>query len=294
MVLHPSGTVGFPPGDSIKATQLSIVRSEMQSELPLWSSGLESLGYSDPFPKFSRRSPSSYDQMDEDQDFTVRPGLELDGTEEEKGWKFYIGSICNRRTTNDIVSDMWRQGEKGWTKDIPDLLRKTMDAERVVTSWYEPTSPEFPEHDNEMSPTFANSSKRYQISLAGIQTQKDQTQKDNPDLRFFFRGRYHMALERIYRPAFYLAMHFQGMPTFIRKNNQMWAEVFHLAQKAIDNCVTLIPSYWYQFRHEWIWNVVRASFACAVHILGAVLYQLEACRDPARGRYVYRRIGLLW
>jgi hypothetical protein len=32
-----------------------------------------------------------------------------------------------------------------------------MDAERVVTSWYEPTSPEFPEHDNEMSPTFANS-----------------------------------------------------------------------------------------------------------------------------------------
>jgi hypothetical protein len=90
-----------------------------------------------------------------------------------------------------------------------------------------------------------------------------------------------MALERIYRPAFYLAMHLQGMPTFIRKNNQMWAEVFHLAQKAIDNCVTLIPSYWYQFRHEWIWNVVRASFACAVHILGAVLYQLEACRDPS-------------
>lgn len=118
----------------------------MQSELPLWSSGLESLGYSDPFPKFSRRSPSSYDQMDEDQDFAVRPGFELDGTEEEKGWKFYIGSICNRRTTNDIVSDMWRQGEKGWTKDIPDLLRKTMDAERVVTSWYEPPAPKSPEH----------------------------------------------------------------------------------------------------------------------------------------------------
>lgn len=115
--------------------------SEMQSELPLWSSGLESLGYSDPFPKFSHRSPSSYDQMEEDEDFAVRPGFELDGTEEEKGWKFYIGSICNRRTTNDIVSDMWRQGEKGWTKDIPDLLRKTMDAERVVTSWYEPRAP---------------------------------------------------------------------------------------------------------------------------------------------------------
>lgn len=86
--------------------------------------------------------------MEEDQDFGVRPGFELDGTEEEKGWKFYIGSICNRRTTNDIVSDMWRQGEKGWTKDIPDLLRKTMDAERVVTSWYEPrATPRSPKHN---------------------------------------------------------------------------------------------------------------------------------------------------
>jgi hypothetical protein len=75
-------------------------------------------------------------------------------------------------------------------------------------------------------------------------------------------------------------MHYKGMPTFIKNNHQVWVEVFDLAQKAIDNCVILIPSYWYQFRHEWIWNVVRASFACAVHILGAVLYQVEASRDP--------------
>ncbi|KAJ5793485.1 hypothetical protein N7457_000084 [Penicillium paradoxum] len=224
---------------------------EMQSELPLWSSGLETLGYSDPFPKFSRRSPTSYDQMEEDRDFSVRPGLELDGTEEERGWRFYIGSICNRRTTNDLVSDMWRHGEKGWTQDIPDLLRRTMGAENVVTSWY-------------------------QISIAGVQSQKD-----NPDLEFFIRGRYRMALERIYRPAFYLAMHFQSMPTFIKNNHRMWVEIFGLTQKAIDNCVELIPNYWYQFRHEWIWNVVRASFACALHILGAVLYQLEASRDPS-------------
>ncbi|KAJ5519596.1 Kae1-associated kinase Bud32 [Penicillium fimorum] len=225
---------------------------EMQSELPLWNSGLESMGYSDPFPKFpSRNSSSSYDHMDEDQDFSIRPGFELNGTEEERGWKFYIGSICNRRTTNEIVSDMWRQGEKGWTKDIPHLLRKTLSAENVVTSWY-------------------------QISIAGIQSTQD-----NPDLRFFFRGRYHMALERIYRPAFYLAMHYKGMPTFIKNNHQVWVEVFDLAQKAVDNCVILIPSYWYQFRHEWIWNVVRASFACAVHILGAVLYQVEASRDSS-------------
>ncbi|KAJ6018681.1 hypothetical protein N7522_000748 [Penicillium canescens] len=222
---------------------------EMQSELPLWSSGLESLGYSDPFPKFSRKTPPSFDQMqDGSQDFSVKPGFELSGTEEEKGWKFYIGSICNRRTTNDLLADMWRQGEKGWTKDIPDLLKRSAAAENVVTSWY-------------------------QISIAGIQSPKD-----NPDLMFFFRGRFHMALERIYRPAFYLAMHFQTMPTFIKRDNQLWLQVFDLAQKAVDNCVQLIPNYYYQFRHEWIWNVIRASFSCALHIIGVVLYQLEASR----------------
>jgi hypothetical protein len=94
-----------------------------------------------------------------------------------------------------------------------------------------------------------------------------------------------MALERIYRPAFYLAMHFQGMPTFIKNNHQMWSEVFGLAQKAIDNCVRLIPNYWHQFRHEWIWNVIRASFACALHVIGAVLYQLEAVRMPGMWQF---------
>ncbi|KAJ5561317.1 transcriptional regulator family: Fungal Specific TF [Penicillium sp. DV-2018c] len=227
------------------------VEHEMQAELPLWGSGLESLGYSDPFPKFNRRTaPASYDEMEEDQDFSVKPAFELDGTEEEKGWKFYIASICNRRTINDLTCDMWRQGEKAWAKDIPGLLHKVLGAEDVITSWY-------------------------RISLAGIMSQKD-----NPDLRFFFRGRYHMALERIYRPAFYMAMHFQSMPTFIKNNHQVWAEVFELSQKAIDNCVLLIPNYFYQFRHEWLWNVVRASFACALHIIAAVLYQLEASRDP--------------
>lgn len=139
LVSKQNSTLSNSPWDGHRLTFL--LNSEMQSELPLWSSGLEGLGYSDPFPKFSRRSPTyDHDQMEDDQDFSVNPVFELDGTEEEKGWKFYIGSICNRRTTNDLVSDMWRQGEKGWTKDIPDLLKKTLGAEHVVSSWYEPPS----------------------------------------------------------------------------------------------------------------------------------------------------------
>lgn len=105
-----------------------------------------------------------------------------------------------------------------------------------------------------------------------------QSQGDNPDLRFFFYGRCRMALERIYRPTFYLAMHYQSMPSFIQNQHKMWTEVFTLAQKSIDNCAALIPNYWYQFRHEWIWSVMRSSFCCALHIIAAVLYQLDAMR----------------
>lgn len=106
----------------------------MQGELPLWSSGLESLGYSDPFPKFSRKVPTPYNGNDPEW-FAATSGFELDGSEEERGWKFYIGSICNRRTTNDLLADMWRQGERGWTQDIPGLVKRTEAAENVVESW---------------------------------------------------------------------------------------------------------------------------------------------------------------
>lgn len=98
---------------------------------------------------------------------------------------------------------------------------------------------------------------------------------------FFFRGRYLMASERIYRPNFYLAMHFQSMPTFIRNKHEMWQEVFEFTQKTINNCVEVIPNYLYQFRHEWLWNVIRASFCCALHIIAAVLYQLDAVKNSS-------------
>lgn len=111
--------------------------------------------------------------------------------------------------------------------------------------------------------------------MAGIQSKEG-----NSDLKFFFRGRYVMASERIYRPNFYLAMHYHTMPAFIRNKHEMWREVFEFAQKAIDGCVEVIPNYWWQFRHEWIWNVIRASFCCALHIIAAVLYQLEAVKTP--------------
>lgn len=128
-VLKPSCQAGLP---------LTMHNSEMQSELPLWSSGLESLGYADPFPKYPKTTFSSPDQMEDDDESIVKPQLELSGTDEEKGWRFYIGSICNRRTVNDMLEDMWRCGEQAWISNVNGIVEKTSEAEKVLHSWCVP------------------------------------------------------------------------------------------------------------------------------------------------------------
>jgi hypothetical protein len=109
----------------------------MQSELPLWSSGLESLKYADPFPKFPKAGTNSPDKMEDDEQLTQ----EISGTDEEKGWRFYIGSICNRRTVNDMLEDMWRRGEQAWVTDVAGIVEKTSQAEKVLFHWYVSSSP---------------------------------------------------------------------------------------------------------------------------------------------------------
>lgn len=107
---------------------------------------------------------------------------------------------------------------------------------------------------------------------------------DNQDLEVFLRGRYHICLEKIYRPVFYLAVHYDSLPSFLHTNTpaniQLFRSVFDQAQKAIDNCAQLIPGLWYQFRHEWIWNVMRCTFGAAIQIIGAVLSHLNSARNP--------------
>jgi hypothetical protein len=100
----------------------------------------------------------------------------------------------------------------------------------------------------------------------------------NEDLEFLLRGRYSMGLERIYRPVIYLAVHYQSMPGFTPENNPVLLQVFQVAQRAIDNCAELIPNYCYNFRHEWVWNVMRGTFGCALQILAAVLCHLSSAR----------------
>lgn len=105
----------------------------------------------------------------------------------------------------------------------------------------------------------------------------------NQDLEFFLRGRYLIALERIYRPMLYLAIHYQSLPSWVHSTPQISASVFSQAQRAIDNCAELIPNFWYHFRHEWIWNIMRCTFAAAIQILAAVLSNVVTSRHPNPG-----------
>ncbi|KAJ5884825.1 hypothetical protein N7495_009335 [Penicillium taxi] len=219
---------------------------EMQSELPLWSSGLESLGYSDPFPTFSKSSPTTPDNMD---GFNESFLNQITGSNEEKSWRFYIGSICNRRTVNEMLIDIWREGERGWVSNIGGTLERTSGAVKVVASWL-------------------------QTCLAGVSS----AGTVDPDIEHFLRGRYHISLEKIYRPALYLALHYTSLPSYVHNNMELSREIFDQGQKAINNCAQLIPRLFYQFRHEWIWNVLRCTFAAAIQILGAVLSNVHCVR----------------
>lgn len=109
----------------------------MQCELPLWSTGLENLPYEDPFPKYPKAtSTSQTGYMTQDTEMTYKESPELSGTDEEKGWKFYIAAICSRRTVNSMLEDMWRNGEVSWIGNVGSIVEKTREAEKVIISWY--------------------------------------------------------------------------------------------------------------------------------------------------------------
>ncbi|KAJ5377230.1 uncharacterized protein N7496_004639 [Penicillium cataractarum] len=225
---------------------------EMQSELPLWSSGLESLGYSDPFPS-KANSTSPEDKMEDDSDSPAKPPSDNNRSDEERGWILYIGAICNRRTVNDMLIDMWRSGEDEWITNVGSVVQRTAEAVKVVDYW----------HD---------------MSQEKLALASPRPEPDSKNLHFYFWARRAISLEKIYRPILYLAVHYHSLPAYLQSNTQLFHEVSSQAQKAIDNCAELIPHWWYHHRHEWIWSILRSTFGAAVQIIAAVLGTLNARR----------------
>ncbi|KAJ5917951.1 hypothetical protein N7454_010326 [Penicillium verhagenii] len=96
---------------------------------------LEKFGSSESFPSLSVFS-SSPGKIEGDIEAPINIQAGVSGTEEEKGWRFYIGTICNRRTVNEMLVDIWRNGEEGWMNNVGDIVDRTSEAVKVVASWY--------------------------------------------------------------------------------------------------------------------------------------------------------------
>lgn len=111
--------------------------SESQSELPLWSSGLENLGYTTQLPLVPRSTDTSpADIMDEDSNNVLHSQPGMASAAEQKGWRFYISTIVSRRTSNDMLIDLWRSGEQHWLSNVKNVVDKTTEAVNVTHSWY--------------------------------------------------------------------------------------------------------------------------------------------------------------
>lgn len=214
--------------------------------------------------------------MEDDSESPAKPQIELSEVEEAKGWILYIGAICNRRTVNDMLIDMWRRGEKEWVTNVGGVVHKTAEAVGVVEDWYVgaispskfPVSILYLHH-----PLYP----RHQISQDQLSLAESQANVPaNENLHFYLWGRRVLCFEKIYRPILYLAVHYHSLPVYLQSNTQLFREVFSQAQKAVDNCAALIPHWWYHHRHEWIWAIMRSTFGAAVQIIAAKLSSLHA------------------
>lgn len=247
--------------------------SESQSELPLWGSGLENLGYTTQLPLIPRSTDTSpADIMDEDNSNGSRSQAGSTSTAEQKGWRFYISTIVSRRTSNDMLIDLWRSGEQHWLSNVKNVVDKTTEAVNVTNSWYSiPTLFYWCFIEEHFAMACSLIESRYQISRDSL----PQPTPENQDLEFLVYGRHLVCLEKMYRPIIYVAVHYHTLPYHVQNNHPVSQQVFDHAQKALDTYAILIPNLWHHFRHQWIWNIMRSTFGAAIQIIAAVLSRLQ-------------------
>ena len=231
--------------------------------------------------------------MDEDKSSPAKTQSELSLSEsdESKGWILYIGAICNRRTVNDTLIDLWRDGERRWINDATRVIRRTADAVQVVDEWYvqrdcDPMEPRI-SYDHPSDPTAIEITffarfltvylRRYHMTREQLVSSASQA-RDLERVQYYLWGRRVMSFEKIYRPVLYLACHVHLLPPEAQENTALLQEIFTHAQRGLNNCAEIIPYWWYQFRHEWIWNIMRSTFGAAVQIIAAVLSNFHACK----------------
>lgn len=110
-------------------TDLASYDSELAPELGLVTSGLGQFGNPCLFPSPPKTLGIGQGRKMDD-------GLQVDHSEfEERGWFFYLAEISLRRTINDALDLLYRNGEKHWMNNIKLLVSQHEEQERQVLLW---------------------------------------------------------------------------------------------------------------------------------------------------------------
>ncbi|KAM5368969.1 hypothetical protein ACJZ2D_009278 [Fusarium nematophilum] len=208
--------------------------SELVFELGLKPSALENFSYPHPFPSPPEGLSS--------QETPRTDGSQIDPDEEqrqvdERGWCYYLSEISIRRTIDETLNVLYRQGEEYWMKNPSQLIRQYHECEQQITQWHYHL-PDIVQFDDDTLP--------------------------EEEFAAALQGRAALWREYTLRPILYYVLHHQG-------DDPIPPEAQALAAKEMSICAGVVYRLAFHRRHGGTWLTCRKSFMCACLILTAAV-----------------------
>ncbi|KAL5618326.1 hypothetical protein FOVSG1_000548 [Fusarium oxysporum f. sp. vasinfectum] len=208
--------------------------SELVFELGLRPSALESFSYPEPLPTppegllagtgQTPRSEGSHIDQDEEQRYV-----------DERGWYYYLSEISIRRTVDETLNLLYRNGEEYWMKHPTYLIRQYHESEQQISQWH------------------------YHLPAA-VQFENDKLPEE--EFASALQGRASLWQEYTLRPIFYYLLH-------CPQDDPVFPQAHILALKELDICAKMIHRLAFQGRHGGTWLISRKIFLSACIVLAA-------------------------
>ncbi|KAF4967301.1 hypothetical protein FSARC_5131 [Fusarium sarcochroum] len=208
--------------------------SELVFELGLRPSALESFSYPEPLPSPPEGLLTGQTPRTE--------GSQVDPDEEqrqvdERGWYYYLSEISIRRTVDETLNLLYRNGEEYWMKNPLYLIRQYHECEQQISQWH------------------------YHLP-AVVQFESDKLPEE--EFAAALQGRASLWREYTLRPIFYYVLHQQS-------DEPIPPQAHALALKELEVCINMVHRLAFHRRHGGIWLISRKIFLCACLILAAAL-----------------------
>ncbi|KAF5007838.1 hypothetical protein FDECE_5864 [Fusarium decemcellulare] len=207
--------------------------SELVFELGLQPSSLEHFSYPEAFPSppdglLTNQTPRA-------------EGSSIDPDEEqrqvdERGWLYYLSEISIRRTVDETLNLLYRNGEEYWMNNPAQLVRQYHECEQQTSLW------------------------RYHLPAA---VQFDDDVLPDEEFAAALQGRASLWREYTLRPILYYVLH--------HPDEAIMPEAQALVTREISICATVVHRLAFHRRHGGTWLISRKSFMCACIIIAAAL-----------------------